>query len=94
MAKIGLGALDGVTGLVKAGLSTNKALLDVPVAVTSANGRIVVQCKQPLLGFDPQTKSSNWSLFYAAPSDAVANPAMFAVNGNGQASAAAATAAG
>ena len=79
VAKIGLGALGGVTGLVKAGISANKALLDVPVAASFANGRVVVQGKQHLLGFDPQTKTSNWSLFYAAPSDAFANVAMFAV---------------
>ena len=79
VAKVGLGALGGVTGLVKAGISANKALLDVPVAVSFANGRVVVQGKQHLLGFDPQTKTSNWSLFYAAPSDAFANIAMFAV---------------
>lgn len=91
VAKIGLGALGGVTGLVKASMSANKALLDVPVAVSYANGRVVVQGKQHLLGFDPQTKTSNWSLFYAAPSDAFANIAMFAVTaaaavyGNGQA---------
>jgi outer membrane protein assembly factor BamB len=79
VAKLGLGALGGVTGLVKAGISANKALLDVPVAASFANGRVVVQGKQHLLGFDPQTKTSNWSLFYAAPSDAFANVAMFAV---------------
>jgi len=93
VAKIGLGALGGVTGLVKAGMSANKALLDVPVAVSFAHGRVVVQGKQHLLGFDPQTKTSNWSLFYAAPSDALANIAMFAVTaaagvyGNAQAAA-------
>ncbi len=79
VAKIGLGALGGVSGLVKAGISANKVLLDVPVAASFANGRVVVQGKQHLLGFDPQTKTSNWSLFYAAPSDAFANVAMFAV---------------
>ncbi len=79
VAKLGLGALGGVSGLVKAGLSANKGLLDVPVAVNLSGGRIVVQGKQHLLGFDPQTKTSNWSLFYAAPSDGFANIAMFAV---------------
>jgi len=93
VAKIGLGALGGVTGLVKAGISANKALLDVPVAVSQANGRVVVQGKQHLLGFDPATKTSNWSLYYAAPSEALGNIAMFAVTaaaavyGNGQAAA-------
>ncbi len=93
VAKIGLGALGGVTGLVKAGISANKALLDVPVAVHCSNGNVVVQGKQHLLSFDPKAKSANWSLFYAAPSDALANVAMFAVTaaaavyGNGQAAA-------
>lgn len=90
VAKIGLGALGGITGLAKGVVSANKGLLDVPVAVSVTNGRVVVQGKQHLLGFDPQTKTSNWSLFYAAPSDAFANIAMFAVTaaaavyGNGQ----------
>ena len=90
VAKIGLGALGGITGLAKGVVSANKGLLDVPVAVSVANGRVVVQGKQHLLGFDPKTKTSNWSLFYAAPSDAFANIAMFAVTaaaavyGNGQ----------
>ena len=79
VAKIGLGALGGVTGLAKGVMSANKGLLDVPVAVSFAHGRIVVQGKQHLLGFDPQTQTSSWSLFYAAPSDALANIAMFAV---------------
>ena len=79
VAKIGLGALGGVSGLVKAGMSANKGLLDVPVAVTATQGRVVVQGKQHLLGFDPVTKTSNWSLFYAAPSDTLGNVAMFAV---------------
>ncbi len=93
VAKIGLGALGGVTGLVKATVSANKALLDVPVAVNFTGGRVVVQGKQHLLGFDPMTKTSNWSLFYAAPSEAFANIAMFAVTaaaavyGNAQAAA-------
>jgi outer membrane protein assembly factor BamB len=79
VAKIGLGALGGITGLAKGVVSANKGLLDVPVAVSVTNGRVIVQGKQHLLGFDPQTKTSNWSLFYAAPSDALANIAMFAV---------------
>lgn len=79
VAKIGLGALGGVSGLVKGAVSANKALLDVPVATTYANGRVIVQGKQHLLGFDPATKTSNWSLFYAAPSDTLGTAAMFAV---------------
>jgi outer membrane protein assembly factor BamB len=91
VAKIGLGALGGVTGLVKGAMSANKGLLDVPVAVNLSGNRVVVQGKQHLLGFDPATKTSNWSLFYAAPSEAFGNIAMFAVTaaaalyGNGQA---------
>jgi outer membrane protein assembly factor BamB len=93
VAKIGLGALGGVSGLVKSTMSANKGLLDVPVAVSFTGGRVVVQGKQHLLGFDPQTKTSNWSLYYAAPSEALGNIAMFAVTaaaalyGNGQAAA-------
>jgi len=93
VAKIGLGALGGVSGLVKATMSANKALLDPPVAVNLVGNRVVVQGKQHLLNFDPATKSSNWSLFYAAPSEAFANIAMFAVTaaaavvGNAQAAA-------
>ena len=79
VAKIGLGALGGVSGLVKGVVSANKGLLDVPVAVSVTGGRVVVQGKQHLLGFDPVAKTSNWSLFYAAPSDGLANVAMFAV---------------
>ena len=91
VAKIGLGALGGVTGLVKAGISANKARLDVPVAAHAVGGRVVVHGKQHLLAFDPAEKASNWSLFYPAPSDALGNIAMFAVTaaaavyGNGQA---------
>lgn len=91
VAKIGLGALGGVTGLAKGVMSANKGLLDVPVAVHLNSGRVVVQGKQHLLGFDPGTKTASWSLFYAAPSEALGNIAMFAVTaaaalyGNGQA---------
>ncbi len=90
VAKIGLGALGGVSGLVKGAVSANKGRLDVPVAVNFAAGRVVVQGKQHLLSFDPEARASAWSLFYAAPSEALANVAMFAVTaaaalyGNGQ----------
>jgi outer membrane protein assembly factor BamB len=93
VAKIGLGALGGVTGLAKGVMSANKGLLDVPVAVSLSGGRVVVQGKQHLLSFDPETKTATWSLFYAAPSEALGNIAMFAVTaaaavyGNGQAAA-------
>lgn len=79
VAKIGLGALGGLSGLAKGVMSANKGLLDVPVAANFANGRVVVQGKQHLLAFDPQSRTSSWSLYYAAPSEALANVAMFAV---------------
>jgi hypothetical protein len=80
VAKIGLGALGGVSGLVKGAVSANKGLLDVPVAMNlRADGGVVVQGKQHLLGFNPAAKASEWSLFYAAPSEALGNLAMFAV---------------
>lgn len=58
-------------------MSANKGLLDVLVAVSVTNGRVVVQGK--LFGFDPKTQTSDGSRFYAAPSDVLANIAMFAV---------------
>ena len=79
IAKIGLGLTGGLMGVGKAVISSNKARLDVPVAILQQQGHIVVQGKQHLLGFDPQAKSQKWSLFYAAPSDAFATLAMFAV---------------
>lgn len=79
VAKIGLGLTGGLMGTVKAVASSNKARLDVPVAITRQNGYIVVQGKQHLLGFDPLAKQQKWSLYYAAPSDAFATLAMFAV---------------
>ena len=90
VAKIGLGALGGVSGLVKGAMAATKGLRDVPVAVHLQGGLVIVQGKQHLLGFDPKTKSAVWSLYYAAPSDALGNIAMFAVTaaaaiyGNGQ----------
>lgn len=79
IAKIGLGLTGGLMGTVKAVSSSNKARLDVPVAISRQNGHIVVQGKQHLLGFDPLAKQQKWSLYYAAPSDAFATIAMFAV---------------
>ena len=79
-AKIGLGVLGGVSGLAKGIASANKGLLDVPVATSlQPGGKVIVQGKQHLLGFDPVAKTANWSLFYAAPSEALGNIAMFAV---------------
>lgn len=79
IAKIGLGLTGGLMGTVKAARSSGKARLDVPVAITRLDGHIVVQGKQHLLGFDPIAKEQKWSLYYAAPSDAFATIAMFAV---------------
>ncbi|MBI5424734.1 MAG: PQQ-binding-like beta-propeller repeat protein [Opitutae bacterium] len=79
VAKIGLGLTGGLMGTVKAVASSSKARLDVPVAITRQNGHVVVQGKQHLLGFDPLVKQQKWSLYYAAPSDAFATIAMFAV---------------
>lgn len=79
IAKIGLGITGGLMGTIKAVNSSSKARLDVPVAITRQNGHIVVQGKQHLLGFDPTAKTQKWSLYYAAPSDAFATIAMFAV---------------
>lgn len=79
IAKIGLGLTGGLMGTIKAVSSSNKARLDVPVAIVRQNGHIVVQGKQHLLGFDPLAKQQKWSLYYAAPSDAFATIAMFAV---------------
>lgn len=79
VAKIGLGITGGLMGIAKAAVSSDKARLDVPVAVLRQNGHIIVQGKQHLLGFDPAAKAEKWSLFYAAPSDTFANIAMFAV---------------
>ncbi len=79
IAKIGLGITGGLMGTIKAVSSSNKARLDVPVAISRQNGHIVVQGKQHLLGFDPLAKQQKWSLYYAAPSDAFATIAMFAV---------------
>lgn len=78
-AKIGLGLTGGLMGTIKAVKSSSKARLDVPVAIVRQNGHIVVQGKQHLLGFDPLAKQQKWSLYYAAPSDAFATIAMFAV---------------
>ncbi len=79
VAKIGLGLTGGLMGVTKAVMSSNKARLDVPVAISRQGGHIVVQGKQHLLGFDPAAKAEKWSLYYSSPSDALAMAAMFAV---------------
>lgn len=80
VAKIGLGALGGVSGLAKGIASANKGRLDVPVAISvQPGGHVIVQGKQHLLSFNADKRSIEWSLFYAAPSEALGNIAMFAV---------------
>lgn len=79
IAKIGLGALGGLSGIGKAAFSSNRARLDVPVALVNADGKIAVSGRQHLMLFNPATNNIEWSLYYAAPSDAFANVAMFAV---------------
>ena len=79
VAKIGLGALGGLQGLAKGVMAQSKARLDVPVAISRMDGHIVVQGKHHLLGFDPAAQDQKWSLYYAAPSDALASSALFAV---------------
>lgn len=79
IAQIGLGALGGLKGLAKATMAQNKARLDVPVAVLRRGERVIVQGKQHLMGFDPQSKTIAWSTYAAAPSDAFGMTALFAV---------------
>jgi outer membrane protein assembly factor BamB len=79
VAKIGLGVLGGVTGLAKATLSSGKSRLDVPVALIRAGDKVGVAGKQHILCFDPVSQRIDWSLYYAAPSNAFATAAMFAV---------------
>lgn len=79
IARIGLGALGGLSGIAKAAVSQNKDRLDVPVAITRRGERIVVQGKQHLLCFDPAGKQIAWSTYCAAPSDTFGMTALFAV---------------
>ena len=79
VAQLGLGALGGIKGLVKAGVASSKARLDVPVAIVRRGDRIVVSGKQHLMCFDPAEKKIAWSTYCAAPSDTFGMIAMFAV---------------
>lgn len=79
VAQLGLGALGGIKGLVKAGMASSKSRLDVPVAILQRDNRIVVQGKQHLLCFDPVGKQIAWSTYCAAPSDTLGMTALFAV---------------
>lgn len=92
IAKLGLGALGGLSGLAKAAGSSSKSRMDVPIAIVQSQGKVSVVGRQHLLGFDPTAKKIDWSLYYAAPSSTFANITMFAVTalaataGNAQAS--------
>jgi outer membrane protein assembly factor BamB len=79
IAQLGLGALGGLRGLGKAAVSSNKARLDVPVAVLRRGDRIVVQGKQHLMCFNPTEKKIAWATYCAAPSDTFGMTALFAV---------------
>ncbi|MET0261766.1 MAG: PQQ-binding-like beta-propeller repeat protein, partial [Rariglobus sp.] len=94
VAKIGLGVLGGVSGIVKATMAQSKSRLDVPVAITLREGHIVVMGKQHLMGYDPVAQNFKWSTYYAAPGDGLGDSMLFAatafaaVVGNAQAAAA------
>lgn len=79
IAQIGLGALGGVKGLVKATMASSKARLDVPVSIVRKGDRIIVQGKQHLMCFDPAEKKLSWATYCAAPSDTLGMTALFAV---------------
>lgn len=79
IAQIGLGALGGLKGLAKAGMSSSKSRLDVPVAISRQGDHIVVQGKQHLMCFNPTSKTIAWSTYAAAPSDTFGMTALFAV---------------
>ena len=63
--KFGLGALGGISGIVKAAGSKDR--LDIPVAITKQPAGYVVRGKQHLLAFDPGSQQIKWSTYYAAP---------------------------
>jgi hypothetical protein len=94
VAKIGLGMLGGVSGIVKATMAQSKGRLDVPVAIVHRSGHIVVMGKQHLMGYDPVAQDFKWSTYYAAPGDGLGDSVFFAVTavaalaGNAQAAAA------
>lgn len=94
VAKIGLGVLGGVSGIVKATMAQSKGRLDVPVAIIKRSGHIVVMGKQHLMGYDAVAQDFKWSTYYAAPGDGLGDSVLFAVTavaalaGNAQAAAA------
>lgn len=79
VAKIGLGALGGLTGLAKGALAQSKARLDVPVAIMRRDTHIVVMGKQHLMGFDPVAQNLKWATYYAAPGNVLGDSLLFAV---------------
>ncbi|WP_221030485.1 PQQ-binding-like beta-propeller repeat protein [Actomonas aquatica] len=79
VAKIGLGALGGLSGLAKGAMSSSKSRLDVPVAIVRRDGHIVVMGKQHLMAFDPVAQDIKWSTYYAAPGNVLGDSLMFAV---------------
>jgi outer membrane protein assembly factor BamB len=69
-AKIGLGALGGLSGLAGGiGKSVSgKDRLDIPVSISKVEGgKVVVRGKQHLLSFDPAAQNIAWSTYYPAP---------------------------
>lgn len=93
-ARIGLGALGGGSGLVKAAAASSKNRLDVPVAIVRRAGHIVVMGKQHLMACDPAVPDFRWSTYYAAPGGGFGEALLFsatafaAVAGNAQVAAA------
>jgi hypothetical protein len=79
IAKIGLGALGGLSGLAKGAMSSSKARLDVPVAIIRRDGHIVVVGNQHLMGYDPVAQNLKWSTYYPAPGNALTDSVLFAV---------------
>jgi outer membrane protein assembly factor BamB len=69
-AKIGLGALGGISGLVGASAKAigGKDRLDVPVAIIPVGkDQFVVRGRQHILSFDGVAKEIKWSTMYGAP---------------------------
>ncbi|MGV3757731.1 MAG: PQQ-binding-like beta-propeller repeat protein [Verrucomicrobiota bacterium] len=69
-AKIGLGALGGISGLVGASAKAigGKDRLDVPVAIIPVGkDQFVVRGRQHILSFDGVSKDIKWSTQYPAP---------------------------
>ncbi len=79
IAKIGLGALGGLSGLAKGAMAQSKNRLDVPVAITRRDNHIVVMGQQHLMGFDAVAQDIRWSTYYAAPKNVLGDTLMFAV---------------